>query len=84
MGQLVPVVQAARRPRHSPVNARHGDRYGPAWRIPAKPREVNIRAGWPGMRARAGITAANGKAPNGGYRVSRDQAAITVCDDGPP
>ena len=57
-GQLVPVVQAARRPRHSPVNARHGDRYSPAWRIPAKSREINIRAGWPDMRAKAGITAA--------------------------
>ncbi len=44
VGQLVPVVQAARRPRYSPVNARHGDRYSPAWRIPAKSREINTRA----------------------------------------
>ena len=65
-GQLIPVVQAARRPRHPPVNARHGDHYSPAWRIPAKPREINIRARWPDMRAKARITAANGKAPNGG------------------
>ena len=28
-GQLVPVVQAARRPRDSPATARHGDRYSP-------------------------------------------------------
>ena len=72
VGQLVPVVQAARRPRDSPVNARHGDRYSLAWRIPAKSREINIRAGWPDMRAKARITAANGKAPNGGYLLASD------------